>query len=1243
MKKSLKLTLSILMVVAMLATTLPLTIFAAGTDVCKIGDVGYSSVADAVAAASDGAVINVIKDTACASGLSITKNLTITSANGSVITIDAKSITVDAAVELQLTGNLVIRKTTTADCSVAIVNATGATLTIDGATLESVINGMVNINQAGTLNVKSGYLNCKNTGGNGGAIGIGKDGAVVNVSGGTIESANVCAIRNKIKANTTNVNISGGTIKAKTVAIGGAYNGEAAWGIYNITGGTITAESKTIHVGAGELKISSANVLAPTNILATNGDTAIFSNTYSNPASNGSVVTITGGTISSTGALTIYHNAATTLTVGGTAKVTAGTNGAIYMSNDSANSIVNITGGEISAVESRAIRKAVTNAVVNISGGKVTSATETIGGYNSGIGNGIYGTLNITGGTVEATGACAVAMGNATVTISGDARVKAGSDTIWINKDRKNTLNITDGTVSATNSSAILVNYTVESGKNDAQSVVIDGGLVEAASNTIILYRESDLTINGGKIAANGATVIAAYGNSTSAPNVTVNGGTIIQNGSGTDNLLIQRLNDTTVVLNGGLFINNNPYNKTMFNEGIVYNAGKCLYLKNTDAIISGLVAPKTSTAAYDHNLNGIADEDEIYYFYSRNEATDSGYAGIMEDGASVRLNNGGNGLRFNTVFSSDVVAALEAKGSVTYGHIILPTAYLALVNKFTKAELDAANIPYLNVVAQNGIYTDDNGNVTVYAAISDILPENYDRAYSAIGYALVGGQYYYTAYDEINNSRSIDFVVREALDDLKTAEEGEYINVVTAYGRTLYSPYTEAERAILERYIAVTLNVPKPAGSTLINSGNGCYQYYASSVESDTYTAYKNSLVAAGFAEASETTIENNIYTTYSNNKQIVTLTYTPNTEEMRVLMESAKNTSLIVNEAYTAPAQTVETTVTQLGQWYVDTTTKEHKHYPDREDDWWGNIMGYKNDYATNYNAGMGYVIRLEDGSFIIIDGGYNTETHADNLYDVLYKQSPSGEIVIAAWIFTHADSDHVGAFRAFTAKYAKNVTVERFIYNFPTEEAAQFALPVEGVSTGSPALTPVINAMNKYPDAVVTIAHTGQVFNIRNAKINILFTYEMMQPHNLSYYNSCSIVFNMELEEKTLLFLGDAGGNSTTGTPLADMMEIYTSETLDADIVQVAHHGIDVADATDDFYELLTPDYLLVPCASEYTMVGDKYVRLAECSAYKTLTSGTKYLAGSSVTVLTIDNGSVLAQTYDDVSAYKNSTGG
>ena len=773
------------MVVAMLATTLPLTIFAADTDVCKIGEVGYSSVADAVAAASDGAVINVIKDTACASGLSITKNLTITSENGSVITIDAKSITVDAAVELQLTGNLVIRKTTTADCSVAIVNATGATLTIDGATIESVINGMVNINQAGTLNVKSGYLNCKNTGGNGGTIGIGKDGAVVNVSGGTIESANVCAIRNKIKANTTYVNISGGTIKAKTVAIGGAYNGEAAWGIYNITGGTITAESKTVHVGAGELNISSANVLAPTNILATNGETAIFSNTYANPASNGSVVTITGGTISSTGALTIYHNAATTLTVGGTAKVTTGTNGAIYMSNDSANSIVNITGGEISAVESRAIRKAVTNAVVNISGGKVTSATETIGGYGSGISNGIYGSLNITGGIVEATGACAVAMGNATVTISGDAQVKAGSDTIWINKDRKNTLNITDGTVSATNSSAILVNYTVESGKNDAQSVVIDGGLVEAASNTINLSRESNLTVNGGEITANGAMVIVNQGANAKA---TINGGTIIQyaDDKTTDAAVIKYgdSNGSTTTINGGLLINLGKGSIGRTND--VYTGGKFMYTDLLGKVGSGNIqdVPKSAQAAYDFNGNGQIDDGEVLYIYNRFAGSEEN-AGELVAGAAVRLVKNSNGLKYTTKFSAETVAGFGDK-EVTYGTIIVPTAYLTSLKEFTVEALTAkyGADGFINLQSENGagLTVNDDGSVTLEAAIVNILTENYTTSFSAVSYVIIDGEYYYTAYDQTENARTIKEIATEALADTTKTYTADELTVLNGY-----------------------------------------------------------------------------------------------------------------------------------------------------------------------------------------------------------------------------------------------------------------------------------------------------------------------------------------------------------------------------------------------------------------------------------------------------------------------------
>ena len=346
-----------------------------------------------------------------------------------------------------------------------------------------------------------------------------------------------------------------------------------------------------------------------------------------------------------------------------------------------------------------------------------------------------------------------------------------------------------------------------------------------------------------------------------------------------------------------------------------------------------------------------------------------------------------------------------------------------------------------------------------------------------------------------------------------------------------------------------------------------------------------------------------------------------------MRILLETAANTSLpSQNEGYVAPAQKVSSTVTQLGQWYVNTATEKDP------DDFWGNLLG-GTQYATNYNTGMGYVIRLEDGSFIIVDGGYETETHAKNLYDVLVKQSEGRDIVIAAWIFTHAHSDHAGAFKSFTSLYGSEVTVESFIYNFPTDEAAE-------ACGDTPNVDAISNAMAKYVGAKTVIAHAGQVHRIRNAVVNILYTYDMMMPYKMVDYNATSVVFNVELEGSTVLFLGDAGGESdNVDGEMSYMMRIYSAETLGADIVQAAHHGVDKHDKIKSFYALIGADYVFIPAANRYVKIsGDKYMDIQSRSAYSAL-GGTKYLAGASVTVITLDGG-VSTQTYSDVTNYVNS---
>ena len=596
-----------------------------------------------------------------------------------------------------------------------------------------------------------------------------------------------------------------------------------------------------------------------------------------------------------------------------------------------------------------------------------------------------------------------------------------------------------------------------------------------------------------------------------------------------------------------------------------------------------------------------------------------------MADGAQVRLTKGTTGMRFTTTFN-------EIEGA-TYGTIIVPASYLANLDSFTLEALEAAGRNYLNIEAINGIDEPVDGKVTFRAAITNIDPTRYTTAFAAIAYAKVGDTYYYTAFDLEDNARTVDFVATEALDDLRETKEGDYQNKVTAYGATLYSPYTATQREIIEGFVSVTLNVPRPTGATLVNCGDGSYMYYVANATADTHTTYAASLVAAGFTQTATNDLEGNIYTTYTKGTQIVTVAYTPNTKELRVIMESAANTSLPSDEEYVAPASPVATTLTQIGQLYDNPATEDVDESTATE-------TKNGNNYITSYTAGMGYVIRLEDGSFIIVDGGYNTKTHAANIYNTLVKQNGGEDnIVIAAWIFTHAHNDHVGAFKAFTEDYANKVTVERFIYNFPAEEATTFA-----DTTGHPNYTAIKNAINKYDGAVTTIAHAGQVFDIANAKINILYTYELMQPtKELDYYNACSMVFNVVVEGKTVLFLGDAGGDSfTKDRELTHIKKIYTSETLKADIVQAAHHGIDDLGGVFEveFYNLVDADIMLIPVADRYVKIDDSYVDVYDRGAYTQLGDATKYIAGSAVTVLTLDNGNVSVSTFDNVDAYKNS---
>lgn len=220
-----------------------------------------------------------------------------------------------------------------------------------------------------------------------------------------------------------------------------------------------------------------------------------------------------------------------------------------------------------------------------------------------------------------------------------------------------------------------------------------------------------------------------------------------------------------------------------------------------------------------------------------------------------------------------------------------------------------------------------------------------------------------------------------------------------------------------------------------------------------------------------------------------------------------------------------------------------------------------------------GMGYVIQLADGSFIIYDGAY-VEQHK-RLYNTLVAMSEGlDEIVIRAWVITHAHDDHYPTFGMFGKRYGTQVTLERLI----------IAPIAEEIAFDNYLNTTVHEDLARYEGAELVYAHSGMEFTFCNLKMEVLFAaddvYRNQIPDN---FNTTSLVTRLyDSQGYSMLVLGDATITSTTL-----MQEVY-GDYLKSNICQVAHHGVE--DVTLSFYETVQANILFYPCMqSLYDMEG------------------------------------------------------
>ena len=323
-------------------------------------------------------------------------------------------------------------------------------------------------------------------------------------------------------------------------------------------------------------------------------------------------------------------------------------------------------------------------------------------------------------------------------------------------------------------------------------------------------------------------------------------------------------------------------------------------------------------------------------------------------------------------------------------------------------------------------------------------------------------------------------------------------------------------------------------------------------------FETYKEELIQDAFSVYDENSIDGNLFATLTSDSLSVTLSWFKNTKIMQIIVEEKGDLCPLDD-----PCEEVFDSL----------------------------ITGFKGQTVVAAE-GMGFVIRLADGSFCIIDGGMGDPDHVDstNLMNVLLAQKPASheKPVIAAWIFTHLHGDHIGVFNCFSLDHHDDVELQRLIFNFPTENQTAASDSPYMLDDTIYRYTQFKKNLNDfYPDVPVLKVHGGNHFKVRNADFEVLYAIEDLLPKTIldGGMNENSLLMKMTLEGQTVLWTGDFAFNA------ADLVLSEYDSALSADILQMAHHGMN---GTVSLYSKVDPTYAFLPvwAGGVSTMLSDKY---------------------------------------------------
>jgi hypothetical protein len=320
----------------------------------------------------------------------------------------------------------------------------------------------------------------------------------------------------------------------------------------------------------------------------------------------------------------------------------------------------------------------------------------------------------------------------------------------------------------------------------------------------------------------------------------------------------------------------------------------------------------------------------------------------------------------------------------------------------------------------------------------------------------------------------------------------------------------------------------------------NDSYELYYENTTLEEYNAYCAAMDAQGYKQYQKNQIGDNHFATYTNGKTMIHVYYVGYLGSVRMVTESL--TTAILPQMKDPYTKITDTTFTMM-----DLDNKSG-------------------------NFGNAFIITLEDGSFIVHDGGATTGgKDLKELYLLLCELNQREDgVVVAAWIISHEHGDHFGNFSQMIQKYHKEIKLEKVIYNVSVDSF--------DYNTGNPASNVQNGTLNKIQmitGCELVRMHTGQTIQIRNLTIEAFYTWEDIYPLAPHHFNNTSIL--------TRFYVGE-GENKQRVSIVGDLEDVGSNivgamygDAIKTDILQVAHHGWG---GTVELYKYFKPTIVLWP---------------------------------------------------------------